>query len=63
MDRSIEKKISKGYRLKQETHDMIKQIQVTIKGNTDEAINIACIKFLNEYLKEKDPEILINKNE
>jgi len=63
MERKIEKKISKGYRLKQETHDLIKQIQNAIMGNTDEAINMACRKFLSEYPKKKNPEILINENE
>ncbi len=63
MESKIEKKISKGYRLKQETHDLIKQIQITIMSNTDDAINMACRKFLSEYSKKKDPETLINKDE
>ena len=39
------KKIPKGYRLKPETHDLIKKVQKVIKGNTDEALNFACKIF------------------
>lgn len=42
------KKIPKGYRLKPETHDLIKKVQKVIKGNTDEALNFACKNILKQ---------------
>lgn len=47
------KKISKGYRLKTETHELILKIKQTIKADSDNAINTACSKFLNELKKNK----------
>lgn len=41
-------KISKGYRLSPETHNMIKQIQNLLNVNTDIVLNKACSKFLIE---------------
>lgn len=41
-------KISKGYRLSPETHNMIKQIQSILNVNTDIVLNKACSKFLIE---------------
>ena len=42
------RKIAKGYRLKPETHKMIRKIQNYVRGDLDYAINSACRKFLNE---------------
>lgn len=41
-------KISKGYRLRPETHKMIKQIQNILNVNTDVVLNEVCSKFLTE---------------
>ena len=48
------KKIAKGYRLKPETHEMIKNIQKMLNGDLDYAINTACKKFLNGITKNSD---------
>ena len=42
------KKVSKGYRLKPETHKMIRTISEHVRGDLDYAINSACRKFLDE---------------
>lgn len=43
-----DRKTAKGYRLKPETHKMIRNIQNLLRGDLDHAINTACKKFLNE---------------
>lgn len=48
MEKINEMKTSKGYRLSTETHNMIKQIQVILKVNTDFVLNRACSKLLSE---------------
>lgn len=45
-DNAGDKKISKGYRLKPETHEMIIRIKQVLREDTDNAINTACRKFL-----------------
>lgn len=40
-------KISKGYRLKPETHKLVYKIQRSINGDQDEAIMAACMAFFN----------------
>lgn len=40
-------KVSKGYRLKPETHKLIYKIQRSINGDQDEAIMAACMAFFN----------------
>jgi len=40
-------KISKGYRLKPETHKLVHRIQRTINGDQDEAITAACLAYFN----------------
>ena len=50
-----EMKISKGYRLRPETHKMIKQIQNILNVNTDVVLNEVCSKFLTDIQN-------INKN-
>ncbi len=42
------KKIPKGYRLKPETHSLIKKVQKILKGNTDDALNFACRNILKQ---------------
>ena len=44
------KKISKGYRLKPETHKMIDKVQRMIKSDYDQTLSVLC----TEYLKNKD---------
>ncbi len=44
------KKISKGYRLKPETHRLIDKIQRMIKSDYDQTLSVLC----TEYLKNKD---------
>lgn len=46
------KKIAKGYRLKPETHRMIRQIQKYVRGSLDDSINLACKRFLEEIKKK-----------
>ncbi len=48
MEKINEVKISKGYRLSPETHNMIKQIQNILNVNTDIVLNKVCSKFLSE---------------
>jgi len=40
-------KISKGYRLKPETHRLIHKIQRSINGDQDEAIMAACLAYFS----------------
>lgn len=44
------KKISKGYRLKPETHRLIDKIQKIIKSDYDKTLAIVCV----EYLKNRN---------
>lgn len=44
------KKISKGYRLKPETHRLIDKIQRMIKSDYDQTLALLCA----EYLKNKN---------
>ena len=48
-------KISKGYRLKPETHDLVYKIQEAINGDQDEAIANAC-KVYYALLSSKQPK-------
>ncbi len=48
-------KISKGYRLKPETHNLVYKIQKAINGDQDEAIANACRMYYNE-LSSKQPK-------
>jgi len=41
-------KISKGYRLKPETHEKIKKVKIILDSDTDYALNKACEKLLKE---------------
>ncbi len=41
-------KISKGYRLKPETHNLVYKIQEIINGDQDEAIANACRMYYNK---------------
>ena len=54
MEKINEMKTSKGYRLSTETHNMIKQIQVILKVNTDFVLNRACRKLLSEIQNNKN---------
>jgi len=56
MEKNEKKKISKGYRLSKETHDMIKQIQNMLKVNADNVLNKACSSFLIEIQKKGNQE-------
>lgn len=44
------KKISKGYRLKPETHQLIKRLQILLDTSSDSVIYKACSEF---YIKIK----------
>ncbi|NOS85632.1 MAG: hypothetical protein HOP31_10865, partial [Ignavibacteria bacterium] len=46
--RAENKKIAKGYRLKPETHEMIKEAKLAARGDIDFAICAACRKFLED---------------
>ncbi|MBL8015931.1 MAG: hypothetical protein JNK43_01570 [Ignavibacteria bacterium] len=45
-------KISKGYRLLPETHELIYRIQFLLGSDQDTAISRACRKYFN-YLKQR----------
>ncbi len=48
-------KVSKGYRLKPETHKLVSKIQKSINGDRDEAVMAACIAYFNmSDLNESD---------
>lgn len=49
-------KISKGYRLKPETHKLVSKIQKSINGDRDEAVAAACIAYFNN-LELKGPAL------
>jgi hypothetical protein len=40
-------KVSKGYRLKPETHRLVNKIQKSINGDRDEAVAAACLAYFN----------------
>ncbi len=48
------RKVAKGYRLKPETHKMIRKIQNYVRGDLDYAINSACRKFLKEIKQDNN---------
>jgi hypothetical protein len=48
-------KVSKGYRLKPETHKLVNKIQKSINGDRDEAVAAACAAYFNNLgLKQQD---------
>ncbi len=49
-------KISKGYRLKPETHKLVNMIQRSINGDRDEAVMAACRAYFNS-IQLNDSEI------
>ena len=51
-------KISKGYRLKPETHILVNKIQEIINGDQDEAIANACRMYYNEILSRQTKDNL-----
>ncbi len=46
-------KISKGYRLKPETHNLVYKIQEMINGDQDEAIANACRMYFKELTRQQ----------
>ena len=48
MKNVIDRKIAKGYRLKPETHKIIKRIQNLLRGDIDYTLSTVCGKFLRE---------------
>jgi hypothetical protein len=46
--RTENKKIAKGYRLRPETHEIIREAKQAARGDIDFAISAACRKFLQE---------------
>ena len=57
------KKIPKGYRLKPETHKMIRTISEHVRGDLDYAINSACRKFLDELTRRAEASGTANRNQ
>jgi hypothetical protein len=47
------RKISKGYRLKPETHKMISKIQKLLKTDYDDTLTLLC----NEFMKSRNFKI------
>ncbi|HMQ79522.1 MAG TPA: hypothetical protein PKE39_02175 [Ignavibacteria bacterium] len=62
MEKINDIKISKGYRLSPETHNMIKQIQNILNVNTDVVLNKACSRFLTEIQNNKNKNKLKDNN-
>jgi len=50
--KKLPEKISKGYRLLPETHELIYRIQFLLGSDLDTAISRACRKYFN-YLKQR----------
>jgi len=46
-------KISKGYRLRPETHELINRIQKILDTSSDSVINIACRDYYNKIKSER----------
>jgi len=40
-------KTAKGYRLKPETHNLIKSLQELTRNNADEVLNASCMMYLS----------------
>lgn len=51
-------KIAKGYRLKPETHKIIRKVQNLLRGDIDNAINTVCKKFLKEIKQDNNSKEL-----
>lgn len=50
------KKISKGYRLKPETHKLISKVHKILKTDYDDTLNLLCTEFLkNRKSKNFNP--------
>lgn len=56
--KSKSKKISKGYRLKPETHDLVKSLQEMFDTSTDTIISRACKLYYEQIVKKNS----VNKN-
>jgi len=54
-----QKKISRGYRLKPQTHELIKKLETIINANSDKVISRACKSYLRKITIEKE-QILNN---
>lgn len=54
-------KTSKGYRLKDSTHDLIEKIQMLINGSKDTVISRAVRLYYNQINNEKKISVLENK--
>jgi hypothetical protein len=63
-DKKTEKiyKISRGYRLRKETHRLIEQIRSHIGKDQDSAIAAACEMYYNELKKNNDTHTLQKEN-
>ena len=46
------KKVSKGYRLRPKTHELIRELKKYLKGTADDSIYLACKKLLEEIKKK-----------
>ncbi len=55
------KKIPKGYRLKPETHSLIKKVQKMIKCNSDEALNMACRNLIKQIKHNLKGDLIMRK--
>ena len=45
-------KISKGYRLKPETHELVKKLQILLDTSSDSVINKACEEYYKKIIKK-----------
>ena len=56
-------KVSKGYRLKPETHNLVYKIQEVINGDQDEAIANACRMYYNKLATQQTKNSLRTNKE
>ncbi|MBL8017628.1 MAG: hypothetical protein JNK43_10180 [Ignavibacteria bacterium] len=49
-----EKRISRGYRLRSSTHDLIKSLQELTRTDSDEIITKSCLLLYKKIIEEKE---------
>ncbi len=55
-------KISRGYRLKQTTHSMIKSLQQLTHQDSDSVISKSCALYYKKFFEEKE-KLNLNQNQ
>ncbi|MBE2216655.1 MAG: hypothetical protein IAE90_00535 [Ignavibacteria bacterium] len=55
--RSNEKRVSRGYRLRSSTHDLIKSLQELTRADSDEIITKSCLLLHKQIIEEKEQKL------